>query len=441
MIKLKQSAIFIGDIIMLYGALAAMLLIRYGGQALQDKWQIHVVPFSFIFVIWILIFYLEDLYKNRSLSLTASTVQTFFWAIGISFIVSIASFYLLSSFFQLTPKTNLVIFAVVFAIFGLAFRFLLSKIFISGGLRNRVIFIGDSPIIHELAHYFFNNPQLGYYVASHIKEFSNQTLQKQISDIASSEKIDTIVVQSHITKDPAITKIIYRLLSSSLTISDLASFYEITFQKVPLEELEESWFIEKLPLQRRFYDTLKRILDLFISLIFIIITSPLILLIAILIKISSRGPAIFKQERIGRSDVPFILYKFRTMRDGHEGPLWTEENDSRLTKIGKVLRFTHLDELPQLYNIVKGNISFVGPRPERRELVEQYSKLPYYEMRHTIKPGLTGWAQINFGPSASLEEALEKLKYDMYYIKNRSLALDFLIVLKTLKMFLFNFNN
>lgn len=441
MVRIKQATIFLGDILMLYAALAVTLIIRYGIAEWQARWQAHVVPFTFIFVIWILIFYLQDLYKNRSLRLTAPIVEKYFWAVGVSFVISISTFYLLGSFFLLTPKTNLLIFAVAFTALAIGFRFLLSRLFISGGLINKVLFIGDSSIVHELAHYFFNNPQLGYSVSAHIKEFNKDTLQKQISEAISSEKIDTIIIQSHLTKDPAITKIIYRLLSSSLTISDLASFYEATFQKVPLEELEEGWFIEKLPLQRQFYDALKRILDLFIALVSIIVISPVILLVAILIKLTSRGPAIYKQERIGRGDSPFILYKFRTMRINHDGPLWTEQNDSRLTILGKILRFTHLDELPQLYNVIKGDISFVGPRPERRELVEQYSKLPYYEMRHTIKPGLTGWAQINFGPSASLEEALEKLKFDIYYIKNRSLALDFLIVLKTLKMFLFNYKN
>ena len=114
------------------------------------------------------------------------------------------------------------------------------------------------------------------------------------------------------------------------------------------------------------------------------------------------------------------------------GPLWTTKADKRLTLIGKFLRYTHLDEIPQLYNILQGDISFIGPRPERRELVELYKQLPYYEIRHIIKPGLTGWAQLNYKPSASLEEAKEKLQYDIYYIKNRSLVLDVLIILKTI---------
>ena len=162
---------------------------------------------------------------------------------------------------------------------------------------------------------------------------------------------------------------------------------------------------------------------------------PLTIIISILIKFTSKGPIIYKQERIGKGEKPFILYKFRTMKINHNGPLWTVGNDKRLTFIGKIIRYTHLDELPQLINILKGDISFIGPRPERSELVQMYKKLPYYEIRHIIKPGLTGWAQLNYKPSASLEEAYEKLQYDVYYIKNRSLLLDFFIVLKTIRYF------
>ncbi|MCL5004808.1 MAG: sugar transferase [Patescibacteria group bacterium] len=136
---------------------------------------------------------------------------------------------------------------------------------------------------------------------------------------------------------------------------------------------------------------------------------------------------------MGKNDFPFTLYKFRTMKIGVNGPLATEKNDKRVFFVGKILRFTHLDELPQLWNILKGDISFIGPRPESSDLVEIYKKLPYYEIRHIIKPGLTGWAQVNYKASASPEEAHEKLRYDIYYIKNRSLVLDFLILLKTIK--------
>jgi lipopolysaccharide/colanic/teichoic acid biosynthesis glycosyltransferase len=143
---------------------------------------------------------------------------------------------------------------------------------------------------------------------------------------------------------------------------------------------------------------------------------------------------------MGRRNKQFTLYKFRTMVDGADkiGPAWTEKNDTRVTPLGRVFRYTHLDEIPQLVNILRGDISFTGPRPESAELAEKYSSLPYYDMRHSIAPGITGWAQINFKPSASVEEAYEKLRYDIFYIKNRSFFFDTLIMMRTVKHFFFS---
>jgi len=186
------------------------------------------------------------------------------------------------------------------------------------------------------------------------------------------------------------------------------------------------------------YDFIKRCFDLTLAIIFFVIFLPLIIIIGGLIKISSAGPVIYKQERVGKGGKTFILYKFRTMESDKEGFLWTDRNDWRITFIGKILRRIHLDELPQLINVMKNDLSFVGPRPERSELAEIYRQLPDYEIRHIVKPGLSGWAQLNYKASTSLEEAREKLKYDIYYIKNRSFAFDLLIFLKTIKFLIFS---
>ena len=229
------------------------------------------------------------------------------------------------------------------------------------------------------------------------------------------------------------------MLPKKIAVIDLITFYETIFQKLPLKELDESWFIEKITTYRNFYDAAKRTIDFCLALFLNIIFLPLILAIALLIKSTSKGLAIYKQTRTGVNNKPFILFKFRTMKINEPGPLWTDKNDKRLTWIGKILRYTHLDEIPQLYNILKGEMSLIGPRAERKELTELYGQIPYYEIRHIIKPGLTGWAQVNYKPSASVEEAAEKLQYDIYYIKNRSLILDFLILLKTIKYLFVSF--
>jgi len=426
MTNAKKITILLGDILILYGALILTLIFRYGPNYFRESFYAHLKPFSIIFVIWLVTFYLADLYKEKRLRISPATIQVFILAIIISVTSSVILFYLFPSFFKMTPKTNLAIFALVFGILNIGWRIILVKIYISGGWRNRLLLIGDSPIIDELINYLKNNPQIGYDVAA-------QKSENDISQIIAKNKINIIVIQTYLKKDRKIIKIFYQLLPSKIAIVDLITFYETIFQKLPLKELDESWFIDKITTRRHLYDAIKRLIDICLSLFLIIIFLPLILIIAILTKLSSRqGPVIYKQERIGVNNKPFTLYKFGTMQVD-EGPLWTTENDKRLTWFGKILRYSHLDEIPQLYNILKGDISFIGPRAERRELVELYKQLPYYEIRHIIKPGLTGWAQLNYKPSASLEEAREKLQYDIYYIKNRSLVLDLLILLRTVR--------
>lgn len=434
-LKLKPILVAIGDIIILYSALIITLLIRYGTTGHAESFGVHFKPFSIIFIIWLLVFYLSNLYSNKFFKFNLIAAQTFFIAIIINLILSVVAFYSFETFFKLTPKTNLLIFGIIFGVFDSLWRLFLSKLFISGGWRKQIIIIGDSPNIIAVAEYLKNNPQTGYYLNLWLKENLKEEKFSDLVDSIVKNKIDLVITDTHIKKDSTSAKLIYKLLPLEIQIMDFADFYESIFQKVPLEELEESWFIESITTGRYFYDAFKKTIDAILAVILITIFSPVIFLVALLIKITSTGPFIFKQERTGKNNKPFILYKFRTMKINHNGPLWTKENDKRLTLIGKILRWTHLDELPQLYNILKGDISFIGPRPERSELAKLYQKLPFYEMRHIIKPGLTGWAQVNYKPSASLEEAYEKLQYDIYYVKNRSLILDFLIFLKTLRYF------
>ncbi len=435
MTTLKKIIVLTGDIFVLYGALALTLIVRYGLFNFIEPLINHLKPFSLIFIIWIITFYLADLYKNKNSRITPGVIQGFILTITINVVASIIFFYLFPNLFELTPKTNLAIFALIFGILDFAWRFIVIKISISSGWRDRLLVIDDSKIINEIIYFLKTNPQFGYDVVYQIKEYDKNKSKENIIELVGSGQISTVVIQPHLKYEPGIAKIIYQLLPFKINIIDSIALYEMIFQKIPLEELEESWFIEKIVVRRNFYDFAKRAIDIFLSIIFAIIFLPFFIVIAILTKLSSRkGPVIFKQVRVGINDKNFILLKFGVMKED-KGPLATAKNDERLTTLGKILNRTHLNELPQLYNIFKGDISFIGPRAERRELVEIYRQLPHYEIRHIIKPGLTGWAQLNYKPSASLEEAREKLQYDIYYIKNRSLVLDLLILLKTIRYF------
>ena len=230
-----------------------------------------------------------------------------------------------------------------------------------------------------------------------------------------------------------------RLLSvagSGFRVLELPQFYEQAFGRVPVRRLTSAWFMSVLHLYQRPYTRFtKRTFDIVVALVGIALTAPLYPLIALLVK-NTRGPLIFRQTRLGEGGKLFTIYKFRTMRDGAEEPgrpIWAEERDPRVTPLGRFLRKTRLDELPQLVNVVRGDMSIVGPRPERPEFVELLEEqVPFWTRRHLVKPGITGWAQVSCGYTADAEGTLEKLSYDLWYLRHRSLSVDLGICAKTI---------
>jgi len=225
-------------------------------------------------------------------------------------------------------------------------------------------------------------------------------------------------------------------------IIDYPSFFELMTGKIPVEHINPSWLVQSNGfLITPFIRSLKKVLDMIFSSTLLCICLPFFPIIVILIKLDSKGPILYFQQRVGRYNKPFTIYKFRSMaRDSEKntGASWARENDPRVTPFGAFMRKTRIDELPQLINVLKGEMSFIGPRPERPEFVEQITKVTkYYTERHAIKPGITGWAQVMYPYGASLGDSVEKLRYDLYYINNLSLFLDFLILFETIKIVLF----
>lgn len=427
MSTVKKLFLLIGDIVALYASLAITILIRYGQFSFGRQFNVHAAPFSVIFIIWLVVIYISDLYRYQTFQTNAKLFGRFIKAVALAGALSAISFYLFYNFFELTPKTNLLIFSIASLALLYAVRTIFIGVFTSGAVK--ITILGSSPLIVETVKYIKSNKHSGYAVVG----WTERPTEKSIDEIARARETDMIVIQPSLMKDFANRKALYQLLPLEVGIINFPDFYEMLFEKIPLSELHEEWFIKNVTARKPFYDALKRALDLALGIVGAVVSSPFALLIAIGIKLTSAGPILYKQERVGKGGALFTLYKFRSMRSGNNGPLWTTENDSRITAFGRFIRFTHLDEIPQLINIIRSDISVAGPRPERVELAKQYEELPHYEMRHIIKPGLTGWAQINYRPSASLEEAYEKLRYDIYYIKNRSIFLDLLIALKTIR--------
>lgn len=264
----------------------------------------------------------------------------------------------------------------------------------------------------------------------------------EIVELVERERVDLLVVALTERRGGLPVRDLLRCKLNGVEIIDALSFYEEMTGKLLIENIQPSWFLYsdgfRVTPFVRFY---KRGFDLLLSLVGILLVLPLWPLVALLVKFDSPGPIFFRQTRVGEREKNFTVYKFRTMRQDAEketGAVWATQDDPRVTKIGKFLRKSRIDELPQLYNVLKGDMSFVGPRPERPEFVDRLNrKIPYYTKRHFMKPGVTGWAQVCYPYGASDEDALEKLRYDLYYIKNYSLLLDFLIILETVKVVAF----
>jgi sugar transferase (PEP-CTERM system associated) len=225
-------------------------------------------------------------------------------------------------------------------------------------------------------------------------------------------------------------------------VTDAATFFERETCQIRVDSLQPSWLVFGGGFDQSFVRTfIKRSFDIVCSVIILALTLPLMLLAALAVKLQDGGPVFYSQERVGKDGKTFFVHKFRSMRtDAEKGgkPQWAQQNDPRITRIGNFMRKTRIDELPQILNVFKGEMSFVGPRPERPYFVEQLIEVvPYYNVRHSVKPGITGWAQVRYGYGSSAEDALQKLQYDLYYVKNNSLFLDVLILIDTLKVVLF----
>jgi exopolysaccharide biosynthesis polyprenyl glycosylphosphotransferase len=438
--KLKVFFLFIGDIVLLYAGLFLTLMIRYGAGFWEQFEDIHAIPFTILFVPWLLVFYIAGLYDLRRLRNNLDFFKTLALSLITNAIIAVLLFYFVQSF-GIAPKTNLFIFIVVFAIIELIWRRAFNRLTDSGEAPNRVVLVGNGPTAAEAELTIAENTQLGYAVVAHITEEDATRSPDMFKALVHENGANLVVVPRELKRKSALTPTLYELFGRGVSVIDLDSFYEIVMRKVPLADVEETWFLENIEATAKFYDQFKRAIEFLLAIVIGLILLPFEILIAIFVKLTSRGPLIYRQARVGTHGETFMLYKFRTMRRNAEtnGAQWATKKDTRVTPFGKFLRASHLDELPQLWNIIRGDVSFVGPRPERPEFVSKLkTEIPFYEVRLLVKPGVTGWAQLNHRADLTTEDVKQKLQYDVYYLKNRSPILDLAIVLKTIKSLFVN---
>lgn len=440
LVRTRAPLLILGDLLIFYGALLLTLLTRY--QELNpETLSLHLPPFTICAVLWIFVFFIGGLYEIKALRTNDYFYNHFFALIGVGAGLMAIIFYLVP-IFGITPKLNLVIFIGFFTILDYFWRIIFNAIVGMSAPATRILMIGSNRGVEELVTHLKENGHLGYEISFWMRDGLQNKTSENIKDLILSNRINLIVIPAHIKKISRSAHVIYESLPPGVEVINLADFYETVFQRVSLSELEEAWFFEHLPPQNLSEHELRRAGEIIIAGIIFIITLPLSILTCLLIKLTSRGPIFYRQKRVGKRGVVFNLYKFRSMHHSkalnpdadNSAPAWTSPNDNRITPVGRILRATHIDELPQLLNIMKGDMSFIGPRPERPEFTKNLEKqIPFYELRYLVRPGITGWAQINYQYAASVDEAYEKLQYDIYYIKNRSFFKDVVIVLKTIK--------
>ena len=441
--KRRQFMVFLIDLVVLYAVLFLSLAIRNIEIPRASTWWGHAYYFSYIFFGWLLIFYILRLYALdvpfNSLKFAARLAI----AVSVSGL-STALFFYLAPDVPITPKTVLFLFVILSYLAILGWRQLYAQIMRLSPIRSMIGFIGFTTETTELIHSLLARPHLGFNLAFVYDESDTTKYPdsmpivrspNELGMFLSSHPVPIIVLADHLALSVEARRILFSLIEQGTRFERLQYFYEVFMRRVPLGVISEAWFLENIDLRsKKPYMALKRALDIVFAFGGLLLLAPFWPILVLAIKLGSPGPVLFSQVRLGRLSKPFTIYKLRTMRVEGNDQSPTSAKDKRITALGSFLRKTRLDELPQMVNILKGDMSFVGPRPERPELAEDLSKLiPFYQQRHIVKPGITGWDQVSGEyHSPSVEDTYKKLQYDLYYVRNLSPFLDASIFFKTI---------
>jgi len=394
--------------------------------------------------------YYHDLYNFRIKSRMTELGVRIVSAIGVACLGLAALYYLFP--FLVLEQGVLFLGLFILGLFMVSWRLLYQVICQKKIWNEKILLVGDGNLASLIGEEINSSQDVGYTLSA---VFSNpgksglaerlgvdsQTSYDRLCEYALANRIKKIVVALEERRGHSPVQALLNCKMHGIKILDGLSFYETLSGKILATSTPPSWLIFSDGF-RRYNITLwsKRAVDICLALVGLLFSAPLLLAVAVLVKTTSQGGMFFCQTRVGQRGQNFQIIKLRTMCHDAEdlcGAVWASKNDSRITPVGRVLRKFRLDEFPQFWNVLKGEMSLVGPRPERPEFVGQLKqKFPYYNERHTVKPGITGWAQINYGYGASEEDALRKLEYDLFYIKNLSLIFDLYIVLKTVKIVL-----
>ncbi|RLB90474.1 MAG: capsular biosynthesis protein CpsE [Deltaproteobacteria bacterium] len=451
--SIRNIIFFIIEGFVIFGSFLLAILILTDSDSFLFDLFLGLRIFLAVIICQICLYY-NDLYDFKVASTIAEVSIRLFQSLGITSIV-------LGLIYWAFPVVIINQFVFMLSIgflliFVIGWRLLYIFIINNGIFNQNIILLGSSPLAFDILNEIENEPDCGYSVcflipdseeeASNIRISSKISIIKEKKDLCSLAKetgINKVVVALKEQRGSFPTQELIRCRTAGIEVIEGSSFYEMLTGKVLVTQIKPSWLIYSEGFRKsRFRTMVKRLEDIFIASIMLILLSPIFLIVSILIKLESKGRVLFFQDRVGQKKKEFMMHKFRSMVENAEkmsGPVWAETDDARITKVGRILRKLRIDELPQLWDVLIGKMSMVGPRPERKYFTDDLErKIPFYSERFIVKPGITGWAQISYGYGANMDDAIEKLNYDLFYIKNLSIIMDMVIILRTIKTVLFD---
>jgi lipopolysaccharide/colanic/teichoic acid biosynthesis glycosyltransferase len=425
MLRTRQYVLALGDFIMLLGALVGMVALRFGQKYDMLVLKEHLSAFVPLFLIWLAVFFVFNLYDIRSVNPNPRNIGRLGLAMAAAIVLGGFFFYIQPQI-GISPRTNLLIVSLSAFVLLILWRRLCYILFASVFSR-RIMLVGASPELAALATHIGEQVPLGRIVRT---SASTQALgeNETIADV------DLLITDATDPKD--IVRLEHTVHTRVLTLPEA---YAELFARIPLALMTDAHATRIAVRARNYsYTFVTRVFEVLIAGAILVVASPFVLIAGIAKMLEDGGPAFLPRHlRVGQDGRPFALQKMRSMVVDAEakGIKWTEHADPRITRVGRIIRKLHLDEVPQLWNVIRGDMSLVGPRPEQPEFVVTLEReVPYYFLRHVIKPGFTGWAQIKFRYARTVSDSGKKLEYDLYYLENRSPLLDLGILLKTVQI-------
>jgi sugar transferase (PEP-CTERM system associated) len=449
----RTVLLLLAEATVVFGAIVAAVYLRLGVEDGQYELNLRqgFLKAGLATVFCLAAFYLFDLYDFIVMHDRRELILRLVQALGLAWMALALSFYI---FPQLMLGRGISLIALPLALtLMVSWRVSIHWFLGHPDFGERILIVGSGNLAVEVAREVLDRPDAGYRIVGFVgtnaellgKSLINPrviAVTSELEAVVKRENIDRIVVAMGERRGLLPTDELLQLsLAGTVSIEEGASFYERITGRVSLNMMRPSWLIfSGRRKEARLSGITRNVVHRLVALIGAVFSLPIVLLTAILIKLDSHGPIFYRQERIGKNGRQFTLVKFRSMRVDAEqaGPVWASKDDDRATRVGRIIRKIRIDEIPQFWNILRGEMNFVGPRPERPHFVEQLAnEIPYYAQRHLIPPGLTGWAQIKYAYGSSIEDARQKLQYDLYYVKNQSLILDAIVLFETIKIILF----